>query len=287
MRTFPDENTPGVCAQLLSSDEAKAILAHQGGRIAEEAVNVIEEWFEQSPPDELTREKMLRCYDESIALYRRAGEEEKLRQAKELRDLIVTSENGAIPEPDLKFLLMKGGTLSGSWESDYQTDCLIIDGDLTIEGTLGLNHLDETRCVVVLGSVRADNLVCGGWVVVRDDLDCRHIHACSLNDGALIVGGNMKVETFLETGQYVQVGGDLDARFLGMVHNQIDVAGQVRCPDFERRADDDYLLEWIDGALLECEQCEDDDGQLVPSVHPTEEYDQRIASGGSPLRAGV
>ncbi len=182
---------------------------------------------------------------------------------------------------------MSGATLKGDWENEHDVHCLIVTGDLNVEGTLVLNWPEEWPGVIILGSLKARNFICGGWVVVRDNVECDHVYACSLNDGGLTIGGNVKVTSVLEGGHYVKVHGDLEARFVATIHNEIDVDGEVRCTGFQYREDRDYLPNWVDSELLEQRQATGDDGVPYAYWYPAETYQQRIAEGGNPVRSGL
>ncbi|PTA71292.1 MULTISPECIES: hypothetical protein [unclassified Stenotrophomonas] len=262
-----------------------ALVRLKGGPIADDAISVIEDWFESSSP--ATTASLLAELDERIELYRNEGDQALLRTTLKARAMIAASADQ--PRDDREstssFKVVPAASLVGDWSSDCETDCVIVDGDLSVEGTLALNNLGETLCVIVLGSLSARNLDCGGWVFVRDDLACEHLHACSLNDGILAVGGSITVQTYLETGTYTQVGRELYASFLSTVQNEIVVEGGVHCPGFSRRSDPDYLSGWMDPELLEQVDAGSDDCDSPWSVYPSEAYRLRILAGGSPMNS--
>nr|WP_313207908.1 hypothetical protein [Stenotrophomonas geniculata] len=282
---FPNDSSLDSAYRSTSSEVAKALLRLKGGRIADDAISVIEDWIEPSSP--VATASLLAELDERIEIYRSNGDQTLLRTTLKARAMIAASTD---EEPDedpreSSFRIVPAASLIGDWHSDVETACLIVDGDLSVEGVLALNDLGETLCVVVLGSLRARNLDCGGWVFVRDDLACEHLHACSLNDGILAVGGSMRVQTYLETGTYTQVGLDLRARFLSTVQNEIVVEGAVHCPDFSRRSDPDYLSEWVDPELLERVESDSDGCESPWTFYPSEAYRLRIIASRSPMNS--
>nr|WP_313412806.1 hypothetical protein [Stenotrophomonas geniculata] len=279
MRVFPDDNFLDSACRSISGEAAKALVSLKGGRIAEDAVSVIEDWFEPS----LEKARLLADLDERIRIHSSEGDQGLLRPALKARAVIAASPEPAPDDYEPSFKVVPATTLGGDWKSDCETDCVIVDGDLIADGTLILNDLSETLCVIVLGSLRARNLDCGGWVFVRGELECDHLYACSLNDGILSVGGNITVQTFLETGTYTQVAGHLTASYLGSTHNSIDVEGKVNCLGFERRSDSDYLCEWIDPVLLEADDS-DGDWRCGRQRYPSADYPERIRAGGSPMK---
>lgn len=119
---------------------------------------------------------------------------------------------------------------------------------------------------------------------MRDDVECRHVHACSLNDGALLVGGNMAASTLVEAGHYIQIGGKLDIRYIGIMHTPVEVQGHPGIPSDGLTTGRENLNQWVDGALLEQVEYEGEDGEVLLGWYPSEAYAARIASGGSPLR---
>ncbi|RXK70443.1 hypothetical protein ERT44_01425 [Stenotrophomonas sp. MA5] len=283
MYVFPDDSPLGPECRSVSGEAATALVRLKGGPIADDAISVIEDWFEPSSP--ATTASLLAELDERIELYRNEGDQALLRTTLKARAMIAASADQPSDdrESPSSYKVVPAASLVGDWRSDWETDCVIVDGDLSVEGTLVLNDLGEMRCVIVLGSLSARNLDCGGYVFVRDDLVCEHLHACSLNDGILAVGGDLTVQTFLETGTYTQVAGHLSASYLGSTHNSIEVEGKVNCPGFERRSDSDYLCEWIDPALLEAHDSDSGWG-CEPQLYPSDDYPERIRAGGSPMK---
>lgn len=280
MHVFPDDNFLDSACRSISGEAAKALVSLKGGRIAEDAVSVIEDWFEPS----LEKARLLADLDERIRIHSSEGDQGLLRPALKARAVIAASPEPAPDDYEPSFKVVPATTLGGDWKSDCETDCVIVDGDLIVDGTLILNDLSETLCVIVLGSLRARNLDCGGWVFVRDELECDHLYACSLNDGILSVGGNMTVQTFLETGTYTQVAGRLTASCVGSTHNCIEVEGEVNCPGFDRRSESDYLCQWIDPALLEVDDSGADFAR-EPELYPSAGYPERIRAGCSPIKS--
>ncbi|MFL0351515.1 hypothetical protein [Stenotrophomonas lactitubi] len=277
MQMFPDSRIRLLASNAISAVDVRAILERDGSRIALMAIETIETNFEPDPVEERTTARMLEEIVEA------AGDSEGAKALQRIRERILASTSDPEPEPPFAFRRMFGFTFNDDARSDWDTDCLIIEGDLTVEGTLHLNDLDELRCVVVLGSVATQNFICGGWVFVRDHLTCTHMYASSLNDGGLFVGGNMQVDTLLETGQYVHVAGDFEASYLATVQNEIEVDGEVRCPDFAFRSDRDRLPLWVDPRLIKQHDGEDDEGKSYQYWYP-DGYDERILAGGSPVK---
>ncbi|WP_329893338.1 hypothetical protein [Stenotrophomonas sp. SMYL20] len=277
MQMFPDSRIRLLNSNAISVVDARAILERDGSRIALMAIETIETNFEPDPAEDRTTARMLEEIVET------AGDSEGAIALRRIRDRILASTTDPVPEPPLAFSTMDGFTFDEDVRSDWDTDCLIIEGDLNVGGTLHLNDLDELRCVVVLGSVTTENFICGGWVFVRDNLTCKHIYASSLNDGGLFVGGNVQVDTLLETGQYVHVAGNFEASYLATVQNEIEVDGEVRCPNFALRSDRDRLPLWVDPRLIKQHHGEDDEGRPYQYWYP-DGYDERILAGGSPVK---
>lgn len=277
MQVFPDTEIPQLSSRSISINDAKALLKCDGSRIAQMAMETIEASFEPEPGVEAATDRLL---DDLVEA---AGDSEGAKALQRIRERILASKQEAEPEPAFAFSRMLGVTFHGDARSDWDTDCLIIEGDLNVEGTLHLNDLDELRCVVVLGSVTTGNFICGGSVFVRDHLTCKHVYASSINDGGLFVGGNMRVDSLLETGQYVHVAGDFEASYLAMIQNEIEVDGKVRCPDFAFRSDRGRLPLWVDRQLIKQHDAEDDDGHAYQYWYP-DGYDDRILAGGSPVK---
>jgi hypothetical protein len=289
MFTFPNDSQRGISATSITLEQAQALVVRHGGALAEDALIVLEEISEPAPP---LSSAMLADYaaaSTEISLSRRdAGDVDAAAFMEELLQRMLAPPSASDEDEVARVIkLVDGAELRGSWSNDEEVDCLIVMGDLTVDGTLSLNWPEESPGVIVLGSLRTRNFVCGGRIVVRDDVECEHVYACSLNDGALTIGGSLTVRSFIETGHYMEVKGDFDASFVATLHNEIDVGGEIRCAGFQSRSDRDRLPEWVDAALLEHSQTEDDNGAAYSYWYPTEAYEQRIIDGGSPVRSGL
>lgn len=285
MHVFPDDSPQSVKSRSISREAAVALVRSRGGGIAEKMVSVIEDWFEPSSASKTA--DLLAELDERIESYRHQGDQALLRTTLKARAMIAASADREPDERESVFKVVPAASLVGNWKSDCRTHCVIVDGDLCVEGVLALNDLNEALCVIILGSLKTRNLECGGWLFVRDDLDCEHLHACSVNDGILAVGGNVSVRTFLEAGTYTHVEGDLRALFLSAVQNEIVVEGQIHSPEFNRRSDPDYLSGWVDPGLLEEIEVDCSNGGIPWNVYPSEAYRRRILAGESPMSVNL
>ncbi|WP_313245899.1 hypothetical protein [Stenotrophomonas rhizophila] len=289
MLVFPSDSEYGISARSISIEEARAVVVRHGGVIEQDAVTVLEETGELDSP---LSAALLEDYAATCALYshslRSSGGAESAEFVDTLLERMLAAPSSHEAMEDVrKIKLVCGAHLKGDWGNDDDVHCLIVDGDLDVDGTLVLNWPDEWPGVIILGSLKARNFICGGWVVVRDNVECEHVYACSLNDGGLTIGGHFKVDSFLETGHHVKVCGDLEARFIATIQNEIDVEGDVRCTNFQYREDRDHLRSWVDAELLERHQATGDDGVRSTYWYPGDAYEQRIADGGSPVRSGL
>lgn len=101
-------------------------------------------------------------------------------------------------------------------------DSVLVDGNLKVSGLLTDCHDADRMQFVVLGDVEARDLmsfsemVIGGAVRVE-----RLIYLNSLNDYSFLVYGDLSADGLVEEGMYSWVGGDIEARHVLSIQNQI------------------------------------------------------------------
>lgn len=152
MHVFPNDSSLDSACRSTSSEAAKALLRLKGGRIADDAISVIEDWIEPSSP--VATASLLAELDERIEIHRSNGDQTLLRTTLKARAMIAasTDEEPGEDARESSFRIVPAASLIGDWHSDVETSCLIVDGDLSVEGVLALNDLGETLCVIVLGN---------------------------------------------------------------------------------------------------------------------------------------
>lgn len=178
-----------------------------------------------------------------------------------------------------------GMQLQGDWSLNLDVDCLIVDGDLSVDGRLEIAHYLDDGSVIVLGSLTAHNMTCEGWLVVCGDLAVHHMHACSGNDCAMLIAGNLSARSVIESGQEIFVAGNVFAEVIAMFHNELTVGGQMQCLQHAPSWRTPGLATWFDYGMMEECVFEDDDGSTVLAPYPSDDYVGRLLAGASPLRA--
>ena len=118
---------------------------------------------------------------------------------------------------------------------DVECDLLIVDGNVMVRGALVSNHSHDAGAIVALGHVKTQSAIVLGGLIVRGNLDAEHVYANSLNDCALIVGGNAQMQSLAEFGSYVEIHGDLTCAVAISTHNKIKVHGKTNIGNFQNR----------------------------------------------------
>lgn len=89
---------------------------------------------------------------------------------------------------------------------------VLAEGDLTVAGDVLNLDWNDGRALVVLGSLRAANLLKGGAaLLVAGDLECRGLVLGVYNDGSARVAGNLKAQAFITLDHDFGVGGRVEA----------------------------------------------------------------------------
>jgi len=180
-------------------------------------------------------------------------------------------------------ICIPGMQLHGDWSLNLEVDCLIVDGDLRVDGTLEIAHSLDNGSVIVLGSLNAHNMTCEGWLVVCGDLAVHHVHAGSGNDCAMLIAGNLSARSVIETGQEIFVAGNVHAEAIAMFQNELTVGGQMQCPHYAPDWRTPGLVTWFDSGMMDESAFQDDDGSTVLAPYPSDDYVERLATGASPL----
>ncbi|MCP1107757.1 hypothetical protein M6G53_20515 [Serratia nevei] len=169
---------------------------------------------------------------------------------------------------------------------DY--DCLIVEGNLIVDGCMEVSPQIDEGGIIVLGRLQADTLICWSGLVVRGDASVQHAYFSSGNDCSFVVGGNLTAISLLETGEFIHVHGDLDARCLALLHNFVQVDGEERCGcRIDGSQCEEPMKRMFDPSLLKAFEGEDADGQRIVGWYPDDDaYLERLQEGGSPLRSG-
>jgi len=181
-------------------------------------------------------------------------------------------------------ICIPGMQLQGDWSLNLDVDCLIVDGDLSVDGRLEIAHYLDDGSVIVLGTLTAHNMTCEGWLVVCGDLAVHHMHACSGNDCAMLIAGNLSARSVVETGQEIFVAGNVFADVIAMFQNELTVEGKMQCLQYAPSWRTPSLTTWFDYGMMEECVFEDDDGSTVLAPYPSDDYVGRLLAGASPLR---
>lgn len=89
---------------------------------------------------------------------------------------------------------------------------VLAEGDLTVEGDVLNLDWNDGRTLLVLGRLRAANVVkAGATLLVTGDLECRGVVLGIYNDGMARVSGRLKAEAFITLDNDFSVTGAIDA----------------------------------------------------------------------------
>ena len=89
---------------------------------------------------------------------------------------------------------------------------VLAEGDLTVEGDVLNLDWNDGRALVVLGRLRAANVVkAGASLLVTGDLECRGVVLGVYNDGSAWVSGGLRAEAFITLDHDFGVGGPVEA----------------------------------------------------------------------------
>jgi hypothetical protein len=135
----------------------------------------------------------------------------------------------------------------------------VIDGDLTVRGTLIFTTADVYTGLLVTGSVHAENVVCG-WdaqFVVGASMHVKQLLVTGLTDaGCFIVKRSLSAHTWLEAGDRgtIEIGQQPRARLA----RTSDAISHYFGPDAEpERAEDVVLPDFFEDTWIEIERIQD------------------------------
>ncbi|WP_414493814.1 hypothetical protein [Stenotrophomonas maltophilia] len=128
MQMFPDSSIRLLNSNAISVVDVRAILERDGSGTALMAIETIETNFEPDPAEDRTTAQMLEEIVEA------PGDSEGAIALRRIRDRVLASTLDPEPEPPFAFSRMDGFTFDEDARSDWDTDCLIIEGDLNVGG---------------------------------------------------------------------------------------------------------------------------------------------------------
>lgn len=276
----------------LDRDEALARMATRAGGVTEAARELIEALTDDFSLDELLREypDLLARLEATEAEMVDLGIPRSQGILARLHEASANSETDTASCESPARIHWHSGDLhlaafSSIEDDDY--DCFIVDGDLIVDGCLEITPFMDYGGFIVLGSLRAETMICTGALVVRGDVHLRHAYLNAGNDCAMVVGGNLTTISLVEEGEFVHVQGDLEARCVATFHNVVQVDGKERCARrIENAGYAASTRQVFDPDLLEAFEGEDDDGAPVEAWHTGDAYLDRLRQGGSPLQDG-
>jgi hypothetical protein len=181
----------------------------------------------------------------------------------------------------------------------YDTDVLLVDGDLHVPGDLDLSDAgayllvvrgdltvggyysdsdDPESFLLVTGDMRARDVVTAGWLEVHGDLHTGRLIG-DYNDCSALIGGDAHAELFYGEEHWFTVGGRVDAK---VVIGRPRMSGA--CPA-GLELDDVRLLHHFDRELLCFHEDTDDDGMPLVEVDGFRDFGalKRRVRAGQPL----
>lgn len=102
-------------------------------------------------------------------------------------------------------------------EGDFDTDdqeltALIVRGNLIVSGTFRDRSDDGPTVTVVLGDLRAKNVISAGLLEVKGDVVVSEAIVGDYNDGGALIHGDLSVDLFMPVGIAYTVRGEVSAK---------------------------------------------------------------------------
>jgi hypothetical protein len=191
--------------------------------------------------------------------------------------------------PDIR---LHAGSLRIESGDRITCDMLIVTGDLVASCVVQPGHYHDSGAIVVLGQLVAENVVAYHWLIVQGDLTAKHMYANSSNDCGVIVGGSIQVVSLMETGSYIFSEGNLTAKIVVSLHNEIAVGGRMSAEKLRVRGGESncVLSAVFKDSLIETDHYTDGVyNDVEPGVAQFEypngdAYVELLSAGGNPLR---
>jgi hypothetical protein len=125
-------------------------------------------------------------------------------------------------------------------------DIVFILGNAKIKTFIRDTGPSDYSLLAISGDVTADTIISLCSMVVGGIIRARCVYANSLNDGQLLVGENiLATQMFLETGQFTQCMGSLQAPLIISTHNEIHAQAGIHGQYF-KHSEDDFLHLFLD-----------------------------------------
>jgi hypothetical protein len=125
-------------------------------------------------------------------------------------------------------------------------DIVLILGNVTVKSFIRDTGPSDYSLLAISGDVKADAVISLCSMAVGGNIQARCVYANSLNDGQLVVAGNiLATQLFLETGQLTQCTGRLQAPLIISTHNEIHAADGIQGQYF-KHSEDDFLHYFLD-----------------------------------------
>ena len=174
---------------------------------------------------------------------------------------------------------------------------LVVEGDLSVGGSLTNSDLGSGPVLLVLGNVRADRIVQAGaaWLI-RGDVRLRRTFFGVYNDGYAYIGGDLSAEAILNQDHALTVAGrvvghqiDEQSGHAWLTDGVIDPDGEVDWDALtERAAHDQPLTRAVPVAIDIRKAAEDPDDELLAmALAAGADLEQRDGFGNTPLLLAV
>ncbi len=108
-------------------------------------------------------------------------------------------------------------------ESLETAPCVVIDGNLTVDGQI--SNAFDCGLLVVNGNLHCRDFTYSCNTVITGHLFAETIDVNSLNDYALVVGGNIVAKSVVERGHNIRVVGVIDSPVVKSMMNEITANG--------------------------------------------------------------
>jgi hypothetical protein len=125
-------------------------------------------------------------------------------------------------------------------------DIVLVLGNVTVKSFVQDTGPSDYSLLAISYDVIADAVISLCSMVVGGNIQARCVYGNSLNDGQLVVAGNISAaQLFLETGQLTQCTGRLQAPLIISTHNEIHAADGIQGLYFNH-TEDDFLHYFLD-----------------------------------------
>jgi hypothetical protein len=152
----------------------------------------------------------------------------------------------------LEIGVIRGDVNVDMFELPGSFDIVFIIGNTSVKTFICDAGPSDFSLLAISGNVAADAVISLCSMVVGGTIQTRCIYANSLNDGQLLVGENiLAAQLFLESGQFTQCMGSLQAPLIISTHNEVR-ANQGMQGNYYGEGSELYLKFFLDTMITTC-----------------------------------